>query len=101
MVRATFQLPEVNVSVASLIVASPGSPLERSRTTSLSGWASRTIWNVSLDPASVTSVEPSDSVVVIPAASSSSVVTLTVWSGSPSKASSEIGASTLIVTSVI
>ena len=47
-------------------------------TTSVVGWASRTIVNVSVVPDSSTSVDPSDSTIVNPATSSSVVVAETV-----------------------
>ena len=53
--------------------------------------------NVSVLPASVTSVAPSSSTMVNPAASSSRVSAETVWSTTTSKSSSELASSTAIV----
>ena len=61
-----------------LTVASPVSLETTVMTTSEVGWASRTTVNVSVLPASVTSVAPSSSTMVNPATSSSVVSTETV-----------------------
>ena len=61
-----------------LTVASPVSLETTVITTSEVGWASRTTVNVSVLPASVTSVAPSSSTMVNPATSSSVVSTETV-----------------------
>ena len=59
-------------------VTSPVSPLERPRTTLVRGSASRTTVKSSVVPVSLTRVPFSVSTTVIPATSSSEVVTLTI-----------------------
>ncbi len=79
-VWAVSQLDVVNVSDEVDTVASPVSALDTLNTTSDVGWALRTTVNVSVDPASVTEVEPPDAATVKPGESSSAVVTTTVRS---------------------
>ena len=77
-VCAALQVIGVNVSEATLTVASPVSALLTRITTFESGSASRTTVKVSVVPVSDTEVEPLDSTTLKPAASSSVVVALTV-----------------------
>ena len=65
-VWAVAQLALVNVKLAGATVASPVSDDSTDRTTSDGGWVSNTTPNVSVDSLSLTEVEPSDSVTVIP-----------------------------------
>ena len=76
-VCAVSQFAGVKVS-GLLTVTSPVSLETTVITTSEAGWASRTTVNVSVLPASVTSVAPSSSTMVNPATSSSVVSTETV-----------------------
>ena len=89
------QLPLLNWSSVSLTVISPVSPFDRSRRTTPAGWAVSTTVKVSLLPASVTEVPPSDSTIVNPAPSLSTVVTLTDWSATASQSSSDEPSTTL------
>ena len=73
-VWAVSQFADVNVSEL-VTVASPESDDEIERTTSDSGALSRTTVKVSVFPDSLTPVDPSVSVIVNPATSSSAVVT--------------------------
>ena len=95
-VCAVSQFAGVNVS-GLLTVASLVSSDVTVNTTSDVGWASRTTVNVSVLPASVTSVDPSSSSTVNPATSSSVVSTETVRSATASKSSSELASSTATV----
>ena len=79
------------------VVASPVSLEVNAMTTSDVGWALRTTVNVSVPPASVTSVAPLSSTMVNPATSSSAVNTATVWSGIESKSLSLLASSIEIV----
>ena len=74
---AVSQFADVNVSEL-VTVASPVSADEIERTTSVVGCAFNTTVKRSVDPASVTLVDPSVSAIVNPATSSSVVVTETV-----------------------
>ena len=89
-VCAEFQFPEVKVRVAGDTVASPVSPDVTEITTFEAGWAFSTTVKVSVVPVSATLVDPLDWAIVNPATSLSVVVTETVWSATPSKASSVI-----------
>ena len=89
MVCGVSQFAEVKVSEL-VTVVSPVSPEDMERTTSDVGCASRTMVKVSVVPDSSTPVDPSVSVMVNPAVSSSVVVTETVWSLTESKLSSEL-----------
>ena len=74
---AVSQLALVNVSTRSdvpLTWASPVSPDDTLMTTLEAGWALRTTVNVSVEPASVTVVEPSEAATVIPA-----VARIVIW----------------------
>ena len=73
-VGAVSQFVEVKVRVAGETVTSPVSPDETEITTSDAGWASKTTVKVSVDPVSVTPVDPLDSATVNPAVSPSVVV---------------------------
>ena len=95
-VCGVFQLAFVNVRVL-VTVASPVSLEEIAKTTSESGWASKTMVNVSVVPDSATLVDPLLSAMVNPATSSSVVVAVTVWSATASKLSFELPSLTLTV----
>ena len=84
-------MPVVNVNVDADTVASPVSPDETLITTLEDGSAVSTTVNVSVVPDSFTAVDPDDSVTVKPAwGSSSTVVAVTVWSATPSYATSSV-----------
>ena len=68
------------------------------RTTSDVGSEFKTTVNVSEDPSSPTFVDPPDSITVNPAVSLSVVVTVTSWSVTPSKSSSELSSTMARVT---
>ena len=99
-VCAVSQLLVVKVSEL-VTLTSVSSSVEISRTTLVSGWASRTTVNVSVLPDSSTSVTASVSVTVNSGMSSSVVVTATIWSSSGSNPSSEFTSSTLTIIFVI
>ena len=99
-VCAVSQLLVVKVSEL-VTLTSVSSSVEMSRTTSVSGCASRTTVNVSVLPDSSTSVAASVSVTVNSGMSSSVVVTVTIWSSSGSNPSSELASSTLMTTLVV
>ena len=98
IVCAVSQFSLVNVKDAADRV--PSSPaIAMLSTTSLSGCASRTTVNVSVDPPSDTPVDPPDSTTVKPATSSSSIVKVKTESSSGSKLSSEVASITETVMS--
>ena len=99
-VCAEFQFPEVKVS-GLFTVASPVSLDVMLSTTFEAGWAFSTTVKVSVVPVSATLVDPPDSVMVKPATSLSTVVTETVWSATPSKLSSDIASTTMMVIVVV
>ena len=99
-VCAVSQLLVVKVSEL-VTLTSVSSSVEMSRTTSVSGCASRTTVNVSVLPDSSTSVAASVSVTVNSGMSSSVVVTATISSSSGSNPSSELASSTLMMTLVV
>ena len=96
-VCAEFQFPEVKVRVAGDTVASPVSPDVIEITTFEAGCALSTTVKVSVVPVSATLVDPLVCAMVNPATSLSVVVTETVWSATPSKASSVIASMIEIV----
>ena len=90
------------VKVSELVtLTSVSSSVLISRTTSVSGCASRTTVNVSVLPDSSTSVAASVSVTVNSGMSSSVVVTAMIWSSSGSNPSSEFTSSTLTMMLVV
>ena len=88
----------VNVNWAGVTVTSPVSEETTEATTSEDGWVLSTTVNESPSPVSVVVVDPSDSVTETPGESSSEVVTVTAWSATESKASSEEASTTETVT---
>ncbi len=95
----TFQLAEVNVSVAGLTAASVPSLLETPKTTFVSGWRASTTVNVCEVPDSLTVSGPP--VTVKPATSLSVAVTLTVLSASGSNWSCEAASFTATLTVLV
>ena len=93
------QLAGVKVSME-VTVASPSSEEVMLSTTFEDGCAFNTTVKMSVEPASVTPVEPLVSAIVNPATSSSVVVTETVWSPTASKSSSDAASRTETVTVV-
>ena len=91
----------VNVNAVGATVTSPVSPDDVLISTSDDGWVLRTTVNVSVPPASVVTVEPSDSEIEIPGESSSEVVTVIVWSDRASNALSLEASTTETVTAVV
>ena len=82
IVRATFQLTEVNVTLAGATVPSLTSSLESAIVTSAVGWLPSTTVNVAVPPASVV-IRPASGEMVMFAASSSEFVTATSAASKP------------------